>query len=192
VTVASGATCVLTAATTVTHDLVVAAGGTLIDPAVTIGHDLVANSPAGIVISGDSIGHDLRIRGVSGSAGSAGNDVCDTVVRHDLVIDDGLASAAPLSVGGCAAGGNTVGHDLVVSENANAITVTGNTIGHDLLVTENTGAVSVSGNSVGHDVRIDGSGTSDFSGTVPPAQPSQRPPKAKLPKPHGRKLKPKK
>ena len=42
VTVPSGATCVLTSGTTVTHDLTVDPGGTLIDSTVTIQHDLVA------------------------------------------------------------------------------------------------------------------------------------------------------
>jgi hypothetical protein len=182
VTVPSGATCVLTAATTVKHDVTVAEGGTLIDPAVTIGHDLVAQDPAGIVITGDSIGHDLRIEGLSGTTGTAGNYVCDTTIAHDLVIDDGLASAGPLAIGGCAEGGNTVGHDLVVTKNANVVSVIGNTIGHDLRVTDNTNTVSVSGNSVGHDLRIDGTAGAIVSTTTAPTPADRPPPPPKPPK----------
>jgi hypothetical protein len=156
VNVPDGAICVLTAGTTVTHDVRVAAGGTLIDPTVTIKHDLVAQSPVGIVISGDSIGHDLRIEGLSGSATQAGNSVCSTEVGHDLVIDGGLDSAGAFLIGSCPNGGNTVGHDLVVSDNVNAIVVDLNSVGHDLVVTGDTNAVVGTGNTVGHDLRVDG------------------------------------
>jgi hypothetical protein len=105
VVVPSGATCVLVDGTAITHDLTVSPGGTLIDPAVTVGHDLVAHSPARISIDGGSVGHDLRIEGLSGSAGVQ-NRVCNT----------------------------TVGHDLVVVGNANAVAVAGNSVGHDLRI----------------------------------------------------------
>jgi hypothetical protein len=135
VTVAGGATCVLEPGTTVTHDLTVAPGGTLVDSAATVKHDLVAQNPVGIVVAGGSIGHDLRIDGMSGSATPSGSYVCGTSVGHDLVIRGGLASAGTLLVGGaCPGGGNRVGHDLVVAGNANAVAVTGNSVGHDLRV----------------------------------------------------------
>ena len=109
VVVPSGATCVLMHGTAITHDLTVSPGGTLIDSAVTVGHDLVAHSPAGISIDGGSVGHDLRIEGLSGSAG-AQNRICNT----------------------------TVGHDLVVAGNANAVALAGNSVGHDLRSTAAT------------------------------------------------------
>lgn len=105
VAVPGGATCVLVHGTTVTHDLRVSPGGTLIDQAVTVGHDLVADSPAGISIDGDSVGHDLRIEGLTGSAGAQGR-ICNT----------------------------TVGHDLVVAGNADAVAVAGNSVGHELRI----------------------------------------------------------
>jgi outer membrane biosynthesis protein TonB len=105
VVVPSGATCVLVHGTAITHDLTVSPGGTLIDPAVTVGHDLVAHSPAGISIDGGSVGHDLRIEGLSGSAGVQ-NRICNTTVGHDLVVE-GNANAVALA-------GNSVGHDLRV------------------------------------------------------------------------------
>jgi hypothetical protein len=183
VNVPDGAICVLTAGTTVTHDVRVAPGGTLIDPTVTIKHDLVAENPNGIVISGDSIGHDLRIEGLSGSATQAGNTVCGTQVGHDLVIDAGLASAGALLVGSCPSGGNTVGHDLVIAGNANAIVVDNNSVGHDLVVTGNANAVVGTANSVGHDLRVDG--VPHPNPTPEPKQtaaPADRPPPS--PKPH--------
>lgn len=183
VTVPSGATCVLTAGTTVTHDLTVAPGGTLIDPMVTVKHDLVAENPAGIVVSGDSIGHDLRIDGLSGSATQSGNNVCGTEVGHDLEIHDGLSSAGALLVGSCPSGGNTVGHDLVVEGNANPIAVDGNSVGHDLVVKGNTDAVVGAGNSVGHALRLDGAGPPDPKPEPKPKDaPADRPPPP--PKPH--------
>jgi len=134
VVVPSGATCVLAGGTTITHDLTVSPGGTLIDPAVTVGHDLVAHGPAGISIHGDSIGHDLRVDGLTGAAGVL-NQICSTTVGHDLVITGGLASAGSFGVGGgCPDGGNTVGHDLVVAGNANPVALAGNSVGHDLRV----------------------------------------------------------
>src|SRR5207244_10671022 len=69
VVVPSGATCVLTQGTAITHDLTVSPGGTLIDPAVTVGHDLGAHSPAGISIDRDSVGHNLRVEGLRRTAG---------------------------------------------------------------------------------------------------------------------------
>jgi hypothetical protein len=165
VVVPSGATCVLVQGTAITHDLTVSPGGTLIEPAVTVGHDLVAHSPAGISIDGDSVGHDLRIEGLSGSAGVQ-NRICNTRVGHDLVVQGGLASAGRFGVGdGCPDGGNTVGHDLVVAGNANA--------------------VALAGNSVGHHLRVDGATASQHAAPKQP-KPSKPPhpaPKPKPPKP---------
>jgi cell division septation protein DedD len=112
----------------------VSPGGTLIDSAVTVGHNLVAHSPAGISIDGGSVGHDLRIEGLSGSAGGQ-NRISNT----------------------------TVGHDLVVEGNANA--------------------VALAGNSVGHDLRVDGATASNHAAPKPPAPPHPAP-KPKPPKPH--------
>jgi hypothetical protein len=192
VTVPSGATCVLTAGTTVTHDVIVAAGGTLIDPTVNIRHDLLAQNPAGIVISGDSIGHDLRVEGLGGSATEAGNNICGTEVGHDLVVDGGLGSAGALLIGSCPNGGNSVGHDLVISDNVNAIVVDNNSVGHDLVVSGNADTVVGTGNSVGHELRVDDATTSHQPeqqqkpkpkpGPKPNAAPADRPPPA--PRPH--------
>jgi hypothetical protein len=132
VTVPSGATCVLVRGTTVTHDLTVEPGGTLIAPGVAVGHDLRASSPAGIAVSGDRVGHDLRIDGITGSAIHGRNYISGTAVGHDLVVQGGLGSAGPLAVGAaCVGGGDEVGHDLVVAGNRNAVTVAGNSVGHD-------------------------------------------------------------
>ena len=112
-----------------THDVRVAAGGTLIPAEARVGHDLTADNPAGIAVLGAAVGHDLRIDGVSGSAAGSGNYVYATTVGHDLVVRSGLGSAGGFGVGRTG-GGNTVGHDLVVAGNANTVTVIGNSIGH--------------------------------------------------------------
>jgi hypothetical protein len=178
VIVPSGATCMLASGTTVTHDVTVEPGGTLIDPDVTVVHDLVAHSPAGIGINNDIVGHDLRIDGISGGADGGGNYICGTTVGHDLVIQGGLSSASRFVVGsgsGCSSGVNTVGHDLVVAANMNA--------------------VAVGLNSVGHSTRVQGS---SVTLAVPPPQPpgpkhgkpkpptpaDRPPPPPKAPKPH--------
>jgi hypothetical protein len=126
VSVPSGATCILTRGTTVTHDLAVEPGGTLIASGVTVGHDLRASNPAGIAISGDRVGHDLRINGIRGSATGGRNYVSGTIVGHDMAVQGGLFSASPFAVGR-----NSVGHDLVVTGNQNTVTVAGNSVGHD-------------------------------------------------------------
>jgi hypothetical protein len=134
VVVPGGATCVLTDGTRIAHDLTIAPGGTLVDPAVTVGHDLVAHNPAGISIHGDSVGHDLRIDGLTGAAGIR-DEICSTTVGHNLIVERGLAAAGTFDIGGsCPDGGNTVGHDLIVTGNANAVVVAGNSVGHALRV----------------------------------------------------------
>ncbi len=181
VIVPGGGTCVLVAGTTVTNDLTVAPGGTLIDPTVTVKHDLIARDPAGIVISGDSIGHDLRIEGLSGSATQTGNSVCDTQVGHDLEIEGGLSSAGAVQVGNCPNGGNTVGHDLEIEDNANAIVIDENTVGHDLEVERNANAVVGTQNSVGHDLEVDGQDPKPKPDPPPKDTPADRPPPAPKP-----------
>jgi outer membrane biosynthesis protein TonB len=136
VVVPSGATCVLTRGAVITHDLSVSPGGTLNEQAVTVGHDLVAHSPAGISIDGGSVGHDLRIEGLNGSAGVQ-NRISNT----------------------------TVGHDLVVTGNANA--------------------VALAGNSVGHALRVASATAPPQAAPKPPTPPHPHSvPKPKLPKPH--------
>jgi hypothetical protein len=129
VTVPAGAICILAPGATVTHDVRVAPGGTLIAAEARVGHDLAADNPAGIAVLGAAVGHDLRIDGVSGSAAGSGNYVYATTVGHDLVVRSGLGSAGRFGVGRTG-GGNTVGHDLVLEGNANTVTVTGNSVGH--------------------------------------------------------------
>jgi outer membrane biosynthesis protein TonB len=135
VVVPSGATCVLTRGAVITHDLSVSPGGTLNEQAVTVGHDLVAHSPAGISIDGGSVGHDLRIEGLNGSA----------------AVQIRIFNA-------------TVGHDLVVKGNANA--------------------VALAGNSVGHALRVDSAPAPPQAASKPPVHSVPKPKVPKLPKPH--------
>jgi hypothetical protein len=175
VVVLAGATCTLTSGTSVTHDVVIEPGGLLIDPDVTVLHDLIAHNPVGIAIDDDMIGHDLRIYGVTGAAVAGWNHICGTTVGHNLVIADGSPSAGGFAVGagtGCTSGPNTVGHDLLVSGNANNVVV--------------------GQNSVGHETRIDGDSfvvppnPPKPHGNNKPPTPADRPPPApEVPKPHG-------
>jgi hypothetical protein len=93
---------------------------------------------------------------------------CELTVGHDFEI---ARRAVTLGFGigdSCARGGleaNTIGHDLIVSDNSalvgffgpSALEVGNNRVGHDLVFTRNTavpgGCLEVSDNVVGHDAR---------------------------------------
>ena len=129
VTVASGASCHLVPGTSVTHDLTVQSGGVLNAQGITVGHDVKLDGAGGSTICASSIAHDLTVQG--DAAGSA-----------LMLIGDRLA--------GCSAG-NTVGHDLVVQNNAGPVDVGNDNVSHDLTVQGNKpGGAKIRNNSAGH------------------------------------------
>ena len=129
VTVASGASCHLVPGTSVTHDLTVQSGGVLNAQGITVGHDVKLDGAGGSTICASSVAHDLTVQG--DAAGSA-----------LMLIGDRLA--------GCSAG-NTVGHDLVVQNNAGPVDVGNNNVSHDLTVQGNKpGGAKIRNNSAGH------------------------------------------
>ena len=141
VTVPSGATCTLLAGTQVNHDVKVAKGGTLVDLGAVIGHDLTAEQPAGIQVWGGSVGHDLSVNGASG-APTGGDFVRNATVGHDLVVQNNAVAVV--------VSGNTAGHDLTVQGNhPGGVTVTGNRAGHDASCQGNS-PQTATGNSAGH------------------------------------------
>ena len=182
-TVPPGGDCNLANAT-ITHDVILQAPRAhLTIAATTIGHDLNASQPGSIQTSGVetpdgetilgpiTVKHDFVINGSPGPIFAHG--LCDLHVGHDFVVTGaqlnfGMSIGDTDSSEGCSrdAGttgrSNTVGHDLVVTDNAalsnpffgtSAIDVGDNTVGHDLIVSGNTatGYLEVSDNVVGHD-----------------------------------------
>jgi streptogramin lyase len=159
VIVPAGAVCTLAAGTHVSGNVQVKQSGTLIDEGGAIGHDLSAEDPKAIAVAATSVGHDVQINGPTGAPPGGDNYLCDLSVAHDLVVENGAASAGRVDIGGppdCSAG-NQVGHDLVVQRNAEPVEVSDNgtsasPIGHDLEVQDNEpGGATVSGNYAGHD-----------------------------------------
>lgn len=140
-TVPNGATCVLGQGASVSHDVHVGRGATLYVEGASVGHDLDYDEPQGVdVDAGSQIGHDLEIEGLLGHpAAEAHNEVCGANIVHDLSVTNGAAAAAALEIG-CPdeGGGNTIGHDLNVHNNANTVTVQGNKATHMATCHDNT------------------------------------------------------
>ncbi len=119
VVVPRGASCSIGADVSITHDLDVGAGATLVLTGATVGHDLRASAPAGIGISGAQVGHDVTITGTTGAGPgrySGNNYICGTAVGHDLIVADSAKGAGPWNLGTppeCDAP-NQVGHNATV------------------------------------------------------------------------------
>ena len=153
VSVPAGATCSLIPGTIVSGDVRVGKGATYVGRGVQIGHDLYADHPTGLGITDGRVGNDLTVTGLGGGGpGTAGDSyICQTSVVHDLVVQAGTAGAGEIAIGDqpdCS-GGSTVGHDLVVQRNADAVDVTRNQVTHDLTLQGNSGGTVVSANNAG-------------------------------------------
>jgi len=175
---------------TIKHDVILQAPRAhLFIAASRVGHDIDASSPGQIqtsnvetpdgqtILGPTEVKHDFLIKGSPGPIFA--HDLCDLHVAHDFVVT-GAQLNFGLSIGdtdsdeGCstdAADGrsNTIGHDLVVTNNAalsnpffgpSGIDVGNNKVGHDLIVNGNTatGNLEVSDNVVGHDALCSGNG----------------------------------
>jgi hypothetical protein len=153
IVVPGGATCTIGSDVTVTHDVQVQKGGTLVDKGATINHDIHGDHPAGIGIGfGGQVGHNIDINGVTGTVPGGitpDNYVCNTQVGNDVNVHDSAAGASQWFIGALPECTTplTVGHDLNVTNNANHVTVSSNTIGHYLNVNGNTGGTVVSNNT---------------------------------------------
>lgn len=151
--------------TTIGHDLIASKPSV-----VSTGN---ANDVAGPV----TVGHDIVISG--SLTDQFGNHTCcpdinDATVGHDVRIT-GLLTDFELEVQG-----DSIGHDLVLSGNATGfccgfgpIWAGDNTVGHDLVVTDNTapggdfGWISVFENHVGHDAICSGNSPAVSRNTQP-------------------------
>ena len=134
VRVPAGVVCVLPPGTEIKRDVRVEAGGALIADRAAIGRDIVAEGHRTVLLSGGSVGHDLRIDALSGAGQSGGVImICGVDVGHDLTLRHVQTSAGTVAVGGVTpCSGNTVGHDLIVTDNGSAL-VSLNTAGHDAI-----------------------------------------------------------
>ena len=142
--------------------------------ATTVGHDIDASSPGAIqtstvetpdgqtIVGPTEVKHDFLVTGSPGPIFA--HDLCDLHVGHDFMVTGtqlnfGMTIGDTDSDGGCstdAADGrsNTIGHDLVVADNAalsnpffgpSGIDVGNNKVGHDLIVNGNTATGNLRG-----------------------------------------------
>jgi hypothetical protein len=143
----------------------------------TIGHDLVATDPSTVQtgkVDQDSPGgpvtvaHDVLISGQPGDNPFVFDGMCDLHVGHDMRVTNrsvtlgfGIASLGCITFLGLP--GNTIGHDLVVTNNTavsspfgSSLRIGNNRVGHDLIFSGNTGndpgTLVVTDNLVGHDL----------------------------------------
>jgi subtilase family serine protease len=100
----------------VTHDVNVLPGGTLIDEGATIGHDVVVNKAASVSMDGGSVGHDLTVQNSTG-----GVTITGVTVGHDLKVQN---NAGPTVVSS-----NSAGHDSKCQSNGGQ-SGSGNTAAH--------------------------------------------------------------
>jgi hypothetical protein len=152
-------------ATVIGHDLITTTSDSLHLERTTIGHDLVAFQP-GTVQTGQvgpdtpggpvRVEHDLLIQGTPDNE-FVFDGLFQLTVDRDLTI---TGRSVTLGIG---VGGDTIGRDLVVTNDSalsgffgpSSIDITENTVGRDLIFTGNTavpgGALIVSHNVVGRD-----------------------------------------
>jgi len=158
VTVANGATCRLVPGTTVTHNVHVSQGGSLIDEASLIEGNLQANNPVGIQVGSVAarqptvIDGSVQITGLTGSIKGAPNLVCDATIAQSLEVQAATSSAAPIVIGGLPCSkGDKVGHDLTVQNNATNVNVSYLTGEHDVTVQSNTAGTTVAYDTSSYD-----------------------------------------
>lgn len=110
---------------TVGHDVKVQFNSQLNTGPATIGNDLIATHPGSIEIGGSgrtTVGNDVVITGSPGSPNKSDafpfDSLCDLSVGHDLVMENRWVKAG-FTIGECdGAPATTVGHDLVVTNDA--------------------------------------------------------------------------
>jgi hypothetical protein len=142
----------------------------------TIGHDFLATEPSTVQtgkLDPDSPGGPVRVAHDVLITGSPENPfvfdgICDLTVGHDMRVTNrsvtlgfGIASFACVAFLGIP--GNTIGHDLIVTDDTavpsrfgSTLRVGDNHVGHDLVFSRNTGnepgTLIVTNNVVGHDL----------------------------------------
>jgi len=111
---------------TVGHDVKLQWDSQLATGLATIGNDLIATHPSSIQIGGSgghtTVGHDVVITGSPGSPTKSDafpfDSLCDLSVGNDLVMENRWVKAG-VTIGECdGAPATTVGHDLVVTNDA--------------------------------------------------------------------------
>lgn len=173
-----GTFCGPTQGSTVGHDVIVGQGAGFFPGGTTIGHDVRSHKAAFIELGDPNngttdtiVGHDVLITGTQGGV-PVGDFICQTRIGHDLVVKDSAATASEWDIGdplafNCARNlrpGDTIGHDGIFDQNANAIDVgdnnatfnggTGPGFGHDLKFTNNHGTINrLINNTVVHDCK---------------------------------------
>jgi len=92
-----GSTCTLRSSASITDNVKVDAGGTLVDLGATIGHDIHADHATAVTVTGGSVGHDLVIQNTYGAVSVQG-----VSVGHNLKV---VNNPGDVAVSGNSAGG---------------------------------------------------------------------------------------
>ena len=154
VTVPANTFCEIDSGVIINHDLNLQHGSSLWDNGATVGHDIKADHPAGFgVFAHPTIGNNISVNGVTGSTSDGFNFICSATVGANVNVSGSASTAGAWSIGGsdCGLGNLSIGNDLVVNNNLNAVDVSRNSVTHDMHVDGNTGGTTVSSNTVGHD-----------------------------------------
>jgi hypothetical protein len=161
--------------TEIGRDLTARTAASLFLERTTIGRDFVAQEPATVQtgrVAPETSGGSVRVaRDVLIDGSPAGfefvfDGICELIVGHDLRMTNREVTLGFGIGDNCARNGreaNTIGHDLIVTDNAalvgffgpSSLEVGDNHVGHDLVFSRNTaapgGVLEVSDNVVGHD-----------------------------------------
>jgi hypothetical protein len=168
------------------HDVILEAGSFVGIGSSTIKHSVIGNEVSTLETGNVgpnagpvSVGHNIELTGIQNNAEHAnGYVICDTTIKHDLVIH-GTSTPFGTNIGDTGTQSNefctggpkvatpqdSIGHDLVITNNVfGRLDVGNNTIGHDLRVENNVGTTAfgdagtldVSDNTAGHDALCSG------------------------------------
>jgi hypothetical protein len=161
--------------TEIGRDLTARSAASLFLERATIGHDLLASEPQTVQTGRVDpetpggpvrVGHDVLIEGSPAGFAFVFDGICELGVGHDFTIARRTVTLGFGIGDNCARNGreaNTIGHDLIVTDNTaavgffgpSALEVGNNRVGHDLVFARNSAAaggfLEVSDNVVGHD-----------------------------------------
>ena len=158
--VATGAICTLAAGATLTSGVRVEHGGSLVVEGATIGGGLDTTDPKAIQIGGSQrtvIKGGVQISGLEGGpSGGADNFICNASIGSFLIVNRSVAAAAPMVIGGkpdCQAG-VSIGGNLEIFGNANAIDVSNSSGRLSWILTNNFAPLLVESNRLGADLMV--------------------------------------
>ncbi len=180
VLVPKGALCTLVAGTTVSKNVRVQPGGSLVAEGANIKGNVIAQDPLGLQFTGQPnvVGENLQVVGLSGDVDDEANLICNTHIGGNLLISGTSADVGPIQVGGefkhlyasahasgaavagqvvnpdCPA--DTVRLDVNVSANAAAVEIDGDDLEHEVLLSNNSAPVELELDQIGGSLGVGG------------------------------------